>query len=142
MADRYKNDIIWIFWDAILSESKKRDKICEKIINSYLNLFCIRYSSSCKNKRKYLIYACISFLTEKIDFDIPVIDKKNILENIVNNIDIIYLEIKKNEIIDNSYLENNKELDINTKNLKIIDNTNTKSITKIDKLNQILYNIK
>ena len=142
VAERYKNDVIWIFWEAILSESKKKDADCVKIINSYLNLFCIRYSSSCKNKRKYLIYACISFLTEKIDFNVPVIDKRNILENIVNNIDIIYLEVKKNEIMDSIYLENDKEVDSDTKILNVKDNTSKKSLTKIDKFNQILYNIK
>ena len=136
--ERFKNDVIWIFWQCLLHESKKREENYFKIINSYLNLFSIRYTSSCKQKRKYLIYACISFLTEKINFDVPIIDKKNILENIVNNIDTIYLDIKKNEIIDSTYLENGSD----TKNLKIKDNTSKKSLTKIDKINQLLYNIK
>ena len=64
------------------------------------------------------------------------------MENIVNNIDIIYLEVKKNEIIDSTYLENDKEVDSDTKILNVKDNTSKKSLTKIDKFNQILYNIK
>ena len=49
------------------------------------NLFLIKYTNSCKKKRKYLIYSAIYFLTEKINFNIDVIQNKNIIENINKN---------------------------------------------------------
>ena len=95
--DKYSNDIIWILWDSLLTISKKNKSI-NKIITSLFNLFCIRYTSFYKKKRKYLIYSAINFLTEKINLEIKIIQNKEIIEKICSKIDIIYKELKKNEI--------------------------------------------
>lgn len=125
--DKYRNDIIWLVWEAIFFESKK-DKLINKIILSLFNLFCIKFTSSCKKKRKYLIYAAIYFLTENINHTIPIIENKVVLDNILNQINLIYKEVKKNEIKpDTDYLFNG------------LERSNTeKSIEKLEKLNSIL----
>jgi len=96
---KYQMDIIWMIWQAIIFEAKKRkETFYEKIIISLLNLFCIKYTSGCKKRRKYIIYYCISFFTENVDMNIKLVENKDLVENISNKIYLIYKEVKKNEI--------------------------------------------
>ena len=125
--DKFKNDIIWILWDSLLLISNK-NKIINKLINSLFNLFCIRYTTACKKKRKYLLYTAINFLTEKINLEIKIIENKELIENISSKINIIYKEIKKNEIKpDTNYLFNGLE----KSNLH-------KTINKLDLMDKII----
>ena len=93
---KYQDDIIWIIWEIILDESKKK-QILNKIIISLFNHFCIKYTFSLKKKRKYIIYYCIYLLTQPIDYNKNIIERKDTIDNIINNSDIIYKELKKNE---------------------------------------------
>ena len=126
--NKYQMEIIWIIWDAILCESQKRDKTIQKIIKSLLNLFCIKYSSGCKKRRKYILYFACNLLTEKVDISIPIIQEKEKVEIIVNKINIIYREIKKNEIKpETDYLFSGLE-----------KNNIEKTIEKLDKMNEMM----
>ena len=126
--DKFQMEIIWMIWDAILCESEKRDKYINKIIKSLLNLFCIKYSSGCKKRRKYILYFACNLLTEKVDISIPIIQEKQKIEIIVNKINIIYREIKKCEIKpDTDYLFNGLE-----------KNNIEKTIEKIYKMNEMM----
>lgn len=130
VIDKNRNDIVWILWESLLKESEKseRDKIINKIMLSLLNLFSIKYTNSCKKKRKYLMYTSIYFLTEKINLNINVIQNKNIIENICSKINLIYKQIKDNEIKpDTSYLFNGIEksnLDKSINKLDLMDKFN------------------
>ena len=122
-------EIVWMVWHAILNEvENKKLQVYSKIITSLLNLYCIKFNPGVKKRRKYLIYSAISFLTENIDFSIPLVDNKEYIENITNKINIIYKEVKKNEITPKiDYLFNG------------IEKSNTeKSIDKLEKLNLAL----
>lgn len=126
----YQKDIIWIIWDAIFNQlEKKNNKILEKIINSLLELFCIKYSNSCKKKRKNIIYFVIILLTENINYDIRIISQDNniFIEKIVSKIDILYKEIKKNEL--------NPNTDYLFSNLK--EDQLDKTISKIEMMNEL-----
>ena len=126
--NKFQMEIIWMIWDAIMCESEKRDKNINKIIKSLLNLFCIKYSSGCKKRRKYILYFACNLLTEKVDISIPIIQEKQKIEIIVNKINIIYREIKKSEIKpETDYLFNGFE-----------KNNIEKTIEKIDKMNEML----
>ena len=70
----------------------------KKIMNSLFELFCIRYTTGIKKKRKYLIYFAISLVTEKFNSNIDIIENKSVIDDIVKKINLIYKEIKKNEI--------------------------------------------
>ena len=63
----------------------------------HLSLFRYIFRGT-KKKRRYLIYYAISLITEKIDSDIKIISKPNIINNALDNLDIIYKQIKKNEV--------------------------------------------
>ena len=70
---KMQKDTIWILWEIILFEAKDRNNVIYKIVNSLLNLFCIKYSPGCKKKRRNIMYFAISLITEKPDLNI----KKN-----------------------------------------------------------------
>ena len=100
-------------------------------MQSLLNLYCLRYgnSQSIFKKRKYLIYYAVSILTETIinigNEELLSFEQKEKLVIVLNKIDNIYKQIKKNEKSPNTdYLFNNT----NKSNLE-------KTIEKLEKMN-------
>ena len=87
-----------MIWDVLFQiNSTSNNEISKKILKSLFELFCIRYTSGAKRKRKYLIYFAISLLTEKFDSNVDIIQNKSVVDNITKKINLIYKEIKKNE---------------------------------------------
>jgi hypothetical protein len=97
---KFQKNIIWIVWDIILNESNNKSKVIQKIIKSLLNIFTLRYLTSCNKKRRYIFYFCVSLLIDPVDTtnDIIKCEDKNTLNLLLSKIDIIYSQIKKNEI--------------------------------------------
>jgi len=89
-------DIVWIIWDIFLNEAKKRSTLVQRIINSTLNIFCLRYTSGCHKKRRHLIYFVIEIFTEPYALEEIVRDKNKII-TITQHINKIYKQIKTNE---------------------------------------------
>ena len=104
-----------------------RKKTGKRIINSLLNLYCIKFSHSAKKKRKSIIYFAVSLLTDFVDFNIEIYSQSSFIENIVKKIDTIYKELKKNE--------KSPETDYLFTNVKK-DNFD-KSISKIEMMNNL-----
>jgi len=99
VLDKYQMDAIWIVWDVILHECKKRNPpLIKKIIQSLLSMFCIKYTSGVAKKRKYIIYFAIALLTEPCDMNREMITNKEKIQQIVDKINIVYKDVKKNEI--------------------------------------------
>lgn len=99
VEEKFQKEPIWIIWDALfISNNSKKSEISKKILKSIFDLFCIRYTSGSKRKRKYLIYFAISLITEKFNDKISIIYDKHIVDNINKKINLIYKEIKKNEV--------------------------------------------
>lgn len=91
-------DIVWLLWDAFLKESKKRDNpLLEKIINSLLQLFILKYNDGIFKKRKFIMYYTVSLLTETINLEEEIVKNKDEVAIAISNIDVIYKQIKKNE---------------------------------------------
>jgi hypothetical protein len=92
-------DIIWIVWDLYFFEAKKRSKIVQKIIDALFTMFTIKYVKGCAKKRKNILYFAISILCENITNEEEIIrtSQKEIVKNILNKINKIYFQIKKNE---------------------------------------------
>jgi len=94
-----QKDIVWMIWDIFLKESEKRTKVIQKIINSLLSLFCLKYTTGCHKKRKNLMYLAISILCEKFVLEKEIIrhTQAELVNNIKQKIDLVYSQIKKNE---------------------------------------------
>ena len=91
-----KKEVIWMVWDTLLYYSETNEnKYNDAIIKCLLNLFCIRYTSATPKKRRYLLYFAVSLLTEPVPTNIEIISDKAILNTVVDQIDNIYLQIKK-----------------------------------------------
>ena len=131
---KFQKDIIWIIWDIIFNyldrfETTKKE-ISFKIINSLLSLFCLHYSHSCKKKRKYILYFAVSILIDNFNEKISIFKDKKFIEQIVNQVNKIYKQIKKNEIKPNTdYLFNNGV--VTKSNLE-------KTVAKLDKMKEIM----
>jgi len=124
---KFKKDTVWMIWDIFLNLSLKK-KGFTQIVKSLLNIFSIRYKSGSKKKRKFLIYFAISLFTENASISNPIYKKQNqeTIENIKEKINIIYLQIKKNEITPKTnYLFNNSICDKTTNFQNTIQKLNT-----------------
>ena len=100
------NDIIWIVWDILyyytepnnsLSKNNNFIPIINKVIKSLYTLFSIKYKPSFKTKRKYIIYYAFSVLIDNIDFNINITNESDKIQAIVEKINNLYRDIKKNE---------------------------------------------
>ena len=120
-------DIIWIIWDAFLSEAKSRSTLVQRIVNSALNIFCLKYRSGCHKKRRLLMYFIIEVFTEPFSMEEEIVKDKNKILVITQNISNIYKQIKKNEHSPGTdYLYHN----VNASNLE-------KTIAKLETMNSL-----
>jgi len=129
VESKLQKDIIWIVWEVLLRETKN-SPIMKKTIKALLNIFCIRYRAGTKRRRRYLLYFAISLLIEPCNWSIPIVTEEAKIEAIKSKIDVIYRQIKKNEIKPKTdYLFNNSICE-KTKNLE-------KTISKLDKMGSL-----
>ena len=99
VLDKYQMDSIWLVWDSILHESVKRQNtLISKILQSLLSMFCIKYTSGVARRRKFLVYFAIALLTEPCDMNREIITNKEKIQYIVDKINVVYKDVKKNEI--------------------------------------------
>ena len=129
VESNFQKDIIWMIWECLLLEANNRNKGLHKIMTALLNIFCLRYKPGVRRRRKYLIYFGINLLTEPLDNTIQIIKNEKMIENITSKINIIYKQIKKNEIRpDTDYLFNNS----------MTNNNLEKTINKLEKMNALV----
>ena len=120
-------DIIWIIWDVFLAEAKKRSTLIQRMVNSALHIFCLRYKTGCHKKRRLLMYFVIEVFTEPFSIDEEIVKDKNKIIVITQNINKIYKQIKKNEHSPGTdYLYNN----VKATNLE-------KTIAKLETMNNL-----
>ena len=126
---KYQMDIIWMIWDILLTESKKKSNLIQTIVNSALNIFCLRYQSGCHKKRKLLVYFAVEVLTETYSLEEEILKEKDKarMAGTIENIHKIYKQIKKNEHSPGmDYLYQN----VNASNLE-------KTIAKLEAMNNL-----
>jgi len=129
VASKLQKDIIWIVWDILLQETAGTENM-KKVMKALLEIFCIQYRPGMKRKRRYLLYFAISLLVEESNPNIKIFTEEAKIENIKNKIDVIYRQIKKNEVKPKTdYLFNNSICE-KTKNLE-------KTIRKLDKMGSL-----
>lgn len=127
VESKFQMDIIWIIWDIFLEEASKRSNLVQRIVNSALNIFCLKYTSGCHKKRRLLMYFVIEVFTEPYSLDEEIVKDKNKITVITQNINKIYKQIKKNEHSPGTdYLYHN----LNATNLE-------KTIAKLETMNSL-----
>lgn len=135
--DKLQFDPIWMIWDIIIARSNDADDISpltQKIVNSLLRLYCVRFTPGVRKKRRYLVYFAISLLTTEYDSKIEMINDRLVIETAVANINAIYKQIKQHEISpDTDYLfssagykgDKNGDLERTIKRLEALNAMNT-----------------
>lgn len=109
--EKYQTDIIWLIWDVILHYSatctttiNKQRSITPttkmKIIRALYNLFSLRYNCRIKSRRIQLLYFAVNVITSNFIDNVEIIDNKNLINSYTENADLIYKELKKNEIVE------------------------------------------
>lgn len=98
VESKYQKDMAFCIWSIILGESCKRGELVKRTIKSSFQLFCLKYTSGCFKKRKFLLYFSIEMLTTHIATFPPIMEDKSKIEQLISNLNIIYKQIKKNEI--------------------------------------------
>ena len=127
------NQVIWIIWEILFyyadpetTPFKDKSNVKKKLISDLFSLFTIKYNNTCKRKRKHIIYYSIYLLIEKIDFNVNIINQKEKIIAITEKINIIYKDIKKNEVSPNTdYLFSNidnKNLEKTVEKMEILNN--------------------
>ena len=125
---KYQTDIIWILWDALeIRVEELNNEFVSKILKSLKNLFCIKYTTAACKKRRYLLYYAVALTTEHIPTGIELVTNKTLVQNVIEQIDKIYAEIKKNEenpnmdyLYSNMSKQNNFEKSV--KKLEMLEN--------------------
>jgi hypothetical protein len=97
IENKYKKDIIWLVWDILIYYSQSKGAFIHKIMESLLNLFCIKYTNAVCKKLKYLLYFAVGLMTETVPTNTEIIKDKVILQTVVDKINQVYKQIKKNE---------------------------------------------
>jgi hypothetical protein len=121
---KFQKDMVFCVWSIILGESKVRSELIKRMVESSFTLFCLKYSAGSFKKRKYLIYFSVELLTSEIS-NIPIVEDKSKIEQLLTNLNIIYKQIKKNEVSPGTdYLFTN-----------IKNNNLEKTIVKLDTMN-------
>ena len=97
---KYQCDIIWVVWDALFSVANTREQasFISTVLSAILDLFCIRFTSSCTKKRRYLLYFAISMLCEPFCTDQELVPDKGFLQNTLMHLPTIYKTIKESEV--------------------------------------------
>ena len=93
------NNIIWILFELFLSFQDP--DILYKIIQSLMKLFSIKYTPSTNKKRKHILNLCVLLIIhDAVDFKTKIIENTSVFIPIQENINMIFEQIKKNEIHD------------------------------------------
>ena len=98
---KFSKDVIWLFWDALLCASGNGEQhpMIDKTMQSLMRLFCVKYTTAACKRRRYLLYYAIGLLTEPImSLHVDMMPDRALLETVVNQIDHVYRQIKKNEV--------------------------------------------
>ena len=98
VESKYQRDIIWLIWDCLLKYcEEKKNPYLDKIMQSIMNVFCIKYTTGACKKRRYLLYFAVALLTEPVPTGIEIVSKKEVIQNVVDKINELYKQVKKNE---------------------------------------------
>lgn len=121
---KFQKDMCLCVWEILLKISKLNSDLVKKIVKSSFKLFSLKYSNGSFKKRKFLIYFIIEVLCNPINSKEPMITEKERIDSLLQNLDIIYQQIKKNEQSpDTDYLFNEDK-----------NNNLEKTINKLDKM--------
>jgi len=97
VENRFRQDPIWLVWDAIFKACPSTESFTRKVMQSILSIFCSKYTTATSKKRRYLLYMAVEMLTEPVQTSTEIVANKEMLSSVVSQIDHVYKQVKKNE---------------------------------------------
>ena len=91
-------DGLWLIWHALFDIAKDKGKGINSMIENLFELFTFKYTTKSWSHKRYIIYYAISLVVDKVDFSIPLVKDSKSVDNITKQLDLMFIEIKKNEI--------------------------------------------
>lgn len=101
VPEKCQQDMIWLVWELLLSESHKRSlAIVHTVMQALLELFALRYVPAVKQRRRHLLYFAVALLTENVSWQTDLLDttSKDQLEFTLSKKDVVYKNIKSQEV--------------------------------------------
>ncbi len=99
VEDKYHYDYIWLFWEIILTQAKNRDTQVKNQLVSLYRLYIFEYQPNKKAKKMPLLLCSIKYLTEIYSVNTPVINTESALVQACGRVNLLFKEIKQNEVI-------------------------------------------
>jgi len=96
---KYQKEIVWLIWDAILSEASQMRPLIQKMVESVLYMFCIDYTKATYKRRKYMLYFAVNLICEPVSLheDIVPESRREKIAVCLDHIDLIYKDVKRAE---------------------------------------------
>jgi hypothetical protein len=129
----YQKDIVWIVWGVLQKEVTERfpaPSPVSTLFGCLLRLFSLKYNGPAVYKRRrYLVYLATLLLVEAatLPWDTPMLttEEKEFVRPMVERVDSLYREIKKNEVSPNTdYLFKNVQANHLEKSLEKLEAMN------------------
>lgn len=111
---KFQKEPIWILWDVLFLYCNKLDggggggvntnkkNTVFQLLNATKTLFCIKYTAGVPKRRRHLLYFAVSCLTEPVSMNMDLVQNKDVVKTVIDGINMIYRQIKKNEISPNT----------------------------------------
>lgn len=100
---QYSTDVVWLLWRVIFEEANSRNNEIKKEIQNLYNLFKYKYSSGKKGRRLCIIYQAVGYLTNEIDFKIPLRNNHSLFIQVQCNCNKLFMnktmETKEQEVL-------------------------------------------
>jgi hypothetical protein len=85
-----KKDAVWLVWDLLLNHE---NAFLKSVLTALLALFCVRYTPSCKTRRRHLIYFALLLHCEPSNAGVDLVQDKTALANSCSKVDLVYKRI-------------------------------------------------
>ena len=110
VAASHQKDVIWVVWGILQKEATTRfppPSPVTTLLGSLLRLFSLAYNGpGVYKRRRYLVYLATLLLVDAttLPWDIPMLtqEEKDFVRPIVERVDALYKQIKKNEVSPNT----------------------------------------
>ena len=117
---KYRKNIIWVVWETIFEamKIKKNNKIIKEI-KSLFSIYTHNFTLSKRNTRLPIVFNAIAYLTNTINFNIPLRNDSILLIQSQSNVNKMFMAKKiyeqknKNKINDSKYKKSKKKKNIN-----------------------------
>lgn len=131
IEDKFQHDIIWLLWEAILTETNDRNiESLSTQIKCLYQLYKFKFNASKKKTKIPLLIHSITLLTLNIDWTLPLTNKQDIIKNVCVQINKLYMDLNGCAVCCDVLTQNPSDMTIQYNNNQQINNNQPTRTTK------------